>query len=231
MTGRWDEALERIAAMPDSYKPGAHVLGLLVALPIIHIARGDVATVVRIVERFDSYGATADIQEAAAHACARAAVLRAQSRDAEALAEAFKAIHDGMRIGMTSTVKMGFFHALEAAHATGALEDIDTLLRTLDGMSPGTVTPFLRALADHHRGRLAMVRGHDDGRASLERAIGVFGDSHIPFWQALAQLDLGACLVSQGRDDDASAVLDQAHQTLQLLGVTTYVERAATPDS
>ena len=162
MTGRWDEALERAAQVPDSQKGGTDIIGLLVSIPVITVARGDFDRAEQILEIFEGYGRSNDVQEAAAYACASASVLRARSRDEEALEAARRAVTGGLQVGYSTAAKIGFTQGIGAAFSLGDLDAVRGFIRTIDEMQPGIVTPFLRALADRSRARIAVLE--DDGR-------------------------------------------------------------------
>ena len=226
MTGRWDEALERAAQVPDSEKGGTDIVGLLVAIPVINVARGDVAAAERILELFDGYGRSSDVQEAAAYACAKASVLRAHGNHAEALAAARRAVSDGMQVGFTGTVKVGFTQGIGAAFSLGDLDAVRGFIGTLDELRPGLITPFLRALADRSRARIAVIEG--DGvmaERTFKAAIGLFRETGIPYWRALSQLEYAEHLVAGRRSEDAAPMIQEARDSLDRLGASTWLER------
>jgi class 3 adenylate cyclase/tetratricopeptide (TPR) repeat protein len=226
MSGRWDEALEWAAEVPDSEKAGADIIGLLVSMPVINIARGNVDAAERIVEIFDGYGRSADVQEGAAYACAKASVLRARSRDADALASARSAITGALRIATTATVKIGFSQGIGAAFALGDLVAVQGFIDSIDAMRPGIATPFLRALADRSRARIAVARGDDDAvEGNFKAAIGLFRETGIPYWRALSQLEYAEWLVAERRSEEAAPTLAEARDTLDRLSAVTWLER------
>jgi tetratricopeptide (TPR) repeat protein len=226
MTGRWDEALERAAQVPDSQKGGTDIIGLLVSIPVITVARGDVDRAEQILEIFEGYGRSNDVQEAAAYACASASVLRARSRDDEALEAARRAVTGGLQIGYSTTAKIGFTQGIGAAFSLGDLDAVRGFIRTIDEMQPGILTPFLRALADRSRARIAVLEDDlDTAERNSKAAIGLFRETGIPYWRALSQVEYGEWLVAQGRREEAAPVLQEARNTLDRLGATTWLER------
>ena len=226
MTGRWDEALERAAQVPDSEKGGVDIIGLLCSIPMIAVARGDVDRAERILEIFHGYGRSNDVQEAAAYACASASVFRARSRDEEALDAARRAVTGGLQLGYSATAKIGFTQGIGAAFSLGDLDAVRGFIGTIDEMQPGVVTPFLRALADRSRARLAVL---DDDGDSAERnfkaAIGLFRETGVPYWRGLSQVEYGEWLLAHGRREEAAPVLEEARDTLDRLGASSWLER------
>jgi tetratricopeptide (TPR) repeat protein len=226
MLGRWDEALEFADQVPDSQKGGTDIIGLLVSIPVITVARGDIDRAERIVEIFEGYGRSSDVQEAAAYACASASVFRARSRDDEALDAARRAVSGGLQVGYTATAKIGFTQGIGAAFSLGDLDAVRALIGTIDEMTPGVEPPFLRALADRSRARIAVLE--DDGETAernFKAAIGLFREMEIPYWRALSQVEYGEWLVAQGRRDEAAPTLHEARDTLDRLGASRWLER------
>jgi tetratricopeptide (TPR) repeat protein len=226
MTGRWDEALERAAQVPDQEKAAADIIGLLVSIPVIHVARGDLAAAERVLEIFDGYGGSSDVQEVAAYACARASVLRAQGRYEEALAAARRAIVGARQLGYVGTLKVGFTQAIGAAFSLDDRPAVRQLVDAIDAMRPGHVTPFLRALADRSRARLQVLDGEDlTAERNFKAAIGMFRETGIPYWRALSQIEYAESLVGRGRNGEAESLLREARDTLDRLGASTWLER------
>jgi hypothetical protein len=227
MTGRWDEASERAAQVPDVDSPGADIIGLLVSMPVIRIARGDLEGAEEILEAFGGYRHSSDVQEAAAFACARASLLRGRGSDDEALVSAKAAVDGALHIGYTGTAKVAFTQAIGAAFSLGDLGAVRGLIATIDEMRPGEITPFLRALADRSRGRIAVLDG-GGGEADrhFKSAIGLFRETGIPYWRALAQVEHAEWLTSQGRSEEAAPLVVEARQTLDRLGAIRWLERA-----
>ena len=226
MTGRWDEALERAAQVPDSEKGGTDIIGLLVSIPVIAVARGDVDRAEQILEIFGRYGRSSDMQEVAAYDCATASVLRARSHDDEALESARRAVTGALELGYSGTAKIGFTQGIGAAFSLGDLDAVRGFVRTIDDMHPGVQTPFLRALADRSRARIAVLE--DDGdtaERNFKAAIGLFRETGIPYWRALSQVEYGEWLGAHGRGDEAAPTLHEARDTLDRLGASRWLER------
>ena len=226
MAGRWDEALERAAQVPDSQKSGADIIGLLVSIPVIDVARGDLAGAERILEIFEGYGRSSDVQQVAAYACANASVLRAHGKFLEALESARLAVAVAEQVGYTGTIKVGFTQGIGAAFSLGDLEAVRGFVRQIDEVKPGIELPFLRALADRTRARLAVIEGDEEAAERyFKTAIGLFRETGIPYWRALSQIEFAEALVTAGRADDASSLAQEARDTLDRLGASTWLER------
>jgi class 3 adenylate cyclase/tetratricopeptide (TPR) repeat protein len=226
MTGRWDEALERAAQVPDSQKSGADIIGLLVSIPVIDVARGDVAGAEHILEIFDGYARSSDFQLVAAYECANASVLRAQGRHREALDAATRAVSVGRQVGYAGTVKVGFTQGIGAAFSLGDLDAVRGFVAMIDELRPGVVTPFLRALADRSRARLAVIDGDmETAEANFKAAIGLFRETGIPYWRALSQIEFAESLMAADRAEEASSLGQEARDTLDRLGASTWIER------
>ena len=226
MAGRWDEALERAAQVPDSQKSGADIIGLLVSIPVIDVARGDVAGAERILEIFEGYGRSSDVQQVAAYACANASVLRAHGKFQEALKSARLAVAVAEQVGYTGTIKVGFTQGIGAAFSLGDLDAVRGFVRAIDEINPGIELPFLRALADRTRARLAVIEGDEEtAERHFKAAIGLFREIGIPYWRALSQIEFAEALVAAGRADDAASLAQEARDTLDRLGASTWLER------
>ena len=226
MTGRWDEALERAGEVPDSQKSGLDIMGLLVSIPVINVARGDIAGAERILEIFEGYGRSSDVQEVAAYACANASVLRAHDKYREALEMAGRAVSVAKQVGYTGTVKVGFTQGIGAAFSLGELDAVRGFIGEIDLIPPGIDVPFLRALADRTRARVAVIEGDEEtAERHFKAAIGLFRETGIPYWRALSQIEFAEALVTAGRADDASSLAQEARDTLDWLGASTWLER------
>jgi tetratricopeptide (TPR) repeat protein len=221
MTGRWDDALDTLAQVPDSEKGGPDIIGLLVSIPVIHIARGDVDGAAEVIHHFEGYGRSTDVQQIAAFACAQASLLRAQGRPDEAMACAREAVDQGLSLGTIATVKIGLTQGLAAAFELDSLDEVERQIAIVEDLTPGMVTPFLQALAGRWKARLA-ARSDRDGDAEplFKASIGLFRETGIPYWRAITQVEYGEWLASSGRPDDARASFDEARGTFESLSAS-----------
>jgi hypothetical protein len=158
---------------------------------------------------------TADPQDIAAIAAARANALRADRDPAAALAEAERGLETQEALGVTAHLwKFAWVEAVEAAFAAGDEARAAELLALAAGLPPGERTPYLVAEAD----RLGARLGDDE---SLRRAIAAFRRLGLPFHAAVAQLEL-----AERGPGDAEALACEAAAEFERLGAAPWLERA-----
>jgi hypothetical protein len=167
---------------------------------------------------------SADVQDRAAYATAKATVLRAAGRHAEALAAAEEAIAMVDILGWGSQVaKQGLVEAIEAALAVGELERAETLVALIEDRPRGAVPLYLRAHAARFRARLSTG---SEVEPRLKSAAATFRELGLPFWTAVAEFELAEWLVAHGRDHEAAPLLSGARETFERLEATPWLERA-----
>jgi tetratricopeptide (TPR) repeat protein len=230
LQGEWDEALDLAAEIPHLEDFAATRFAapeLLLTLPQLHVARGEVEQAARTLEPFVEFENSADVQERASWEAARAAVFRAQGMYAEALVCGQEAFAIRSLLGAThAAVKAGWVEAAEAAFALGDDAGVKDLLQEVQEMRTGQVTPYLRAQATRLEGRRAMGRGEAEGAESgLKAAAGLFREIGMPFWLAVALLELGEWLQAQGRSEDAGPLLGEAQEIFERLKAGPWLER------
>jgi hypothetical protein len=86
-------------------------------------------------------------------------------------------IEGGLRLGYTGSAKVGFTQGIGAALSMGDLDAVRGLIDVIDAMKPGVVTPFLRALADRTRARVAALDGGSDVERYFKSAVGLFRET------------------------------------------------------
>ena len=227
--GRWDEALERASQVPEEEMDRADSLGVLMVVPAILVARGALEGARGILGVFRRFESSHDVQERAAHAVARATVEAAEGSFDNAHTAAREAIDLGRRVGPDGHMfRMGLERAMESALALGDFDEVESLLATVHDLRRAETTPMLKAIALQFRARLDAMRGNlepvEEGftnAAALFREIGA-----IP-WLGAVQHDLGICLVAQGRDGEAEALLDESRVIFERL----EAQPPATPPS
>jgi tetratricopeptide (TPR) repeat protein len=142
--GMWDEALEMTRALPPIAVEESRLAAnaFLGVVPFIHINRGDLEAAAASRSLFHGAEESADLQA------------RAEGRYEEALASAKEAfaIRGMMGIGHEA-VKDAFVEGIEAALATGRLDDAEEMLTTVDELPPGRLPQYVEAHA------LGSVRG------------------------------------------------------------------------
>jgi tetratricopeptide (TPR) repeat protein len=215
LLGRWDEAVARVAEVSESELEGPGALMLVGSMPELEVARGRI-------ERAE--WTLALVQDRAGYAAAKATVLRAAGRHAEALAAAEEAIAMVDILGWGSQVaKQGFVEAIEAALALGELERAATLVALIEDRPRGAAPLYLRAHAARFRARLSTG---NEVEPRLKSAAATFRELGLPFWTAVAELELAEWLVAHGRDHEAAPLLAGARETFERLEATPWVERA-----
>ena len=130
------------------------------------------------------------------------------------------------QVGYTGTIKVGFTQGIGAAFSLGDLDAVRGFVRADRRVQPGIELPFLRALADRTRARLAVIEGDEEAAERyFKAAIGLFRETGIPYWRALSQIEFAEALVAAGRADEASSLAQEARDTLDRLGASTWLER------
>jgi tetratricopeptide (TPR) repeat protein len=224
LLGRWDEATARVAEVAESELEGGGALSLLGSVPELEAARGHVEKAEWAVATGARYEHSADVQERASYAAARATVLRAAGRAAEALGAAEEAIAVADVLGWGSQVtKQGLVEAIEAALALGKLDRAESLVALIEDGPAGAVPLGLRAHASRFRARLS-AEGEVEPR--MEWAVTTFRELGLRFWTAVAELELGEWLVLHGQEQEAAALLAGARDEFRRLEATPWLERA-----
>jgi len=238
LRGDWDEALARADEIPhlEDFEATEEVtqvrfaaVELLVAIPMIHLARGHVTEADQVVRQFAAFRDSADVQERTAYAAAAGAVARRQGRLEDALASGLQAFEGRAGLGASSFyTKLGFVEAAEAAFELGELKRVENLLDIVGEFGAGDMTPFLGAQSSRFAGRLAGAR---DDAESAERefraATALSREIEVPFWLAVTQLEHAEWLIKQGRAEEAEPLLAEARETFERLEATPWVDRAA----
>jgi predicted ATPase len=218
--GRWDDAVARAA---ESTSERARRLADLAEM---EVARGDLdAAEARIEAALPDRDA--GLEWRTSHETARARLLRARGRPAEALAACSEIVDARAELGWMAVVKFGLVEAIEAAMAADDLDAAERLVGIVESLKPGELTPFLRAngrrfraLLDIRRGTTKDVDGHFRAAALEFRELGT------QFWLAMTLLEHAEWLAREGRTDDAAPVLAEAREIFERLGARPWLERA-----
>ena len=127
----------------------------------------------------------------------------------------------------SEAVRAAWPEAIETAVALERLDDAAALLGMLEGSKRGHMGPYLWAQLHRGRGLLASARGeHETAERELLAAIEDFAALSYPYWRARAQSDLAACLIDQGRAEEAEPLLEEAIATFTELGAAPALARA-----
>jgi tetratricopeptide (TPR) repeat protein len=227
MLGRWDEALARLADIPDDLiGKDSSLAGPLSGVLELLLYRGRIEEARELLARYDDlYARSAgDVQTQGAYRAALAGVRLAEGKpeDAMAAAEQVFAARETLGIG-SQNVKLGFLHALEAALALGETAKTRELLDALEALPRGLRPPLLEAVALRFR---AQLEPGDPGadplfiEAAMEfRALG------LPFHLAVVELEHAEWLTRQGRAADAEPLFADARETFARLGATPWIDR------
>jgi len=227
LTGRWDEALERAGAVPE---PQVGALAIpSVFLVAIEAARGKIAEARRFVSLLPSVESSSDVQVRPVLASIHAAVLRAEGREADALAAGEEAFDARRNVGAShQCVKLGLVEAVEAAFALDNLNKVEQLLATVDALRPGETAPYMRAQSSRFRARLAAARSENDRVATrFKTAAAIFREFGIPFWLAVTETEYGTWLAEHGHAEEARPLLSEACDIFERLEAAPWLERAA----
>jgi class 3 adenylate cyclase/tetratricopeptide (TPR) repeat protein len=228
LLGRWDEAFARLAEAPISELRGTNLLGYLFVIAELETARGRIAEAERSLMLAVQLEQSADVQHRGGYAGAKATVLQAQGRNAEALAAAGQAIKAIDVLGWAGqSAKLGLVAGIEAALALSDLQRADELVALIEAQPRGAVPLYLRAHAARFRARLFAAQGEDgEVLAPLKTATATFRELGLPFWTAVAELELGEWLATHGGENDASRLLAAARETFERLEAVPWLERA-----
>jgi hypothetical protein len=193
---------------------------LVGSVPELEVARGRIERAEWALAFAARLQHSADVQDRASYAAAKATVLRAVGRHAEALAAAEEAIAMVDILGWGSQVaKQGLVEAIEAALALGELERAETLVALIEDRPRGAAPLYLRAHAARFRARLSTG---SEVEPRLKSAAATFRELGLPFWTAVAELELAEWLVAHGRGHEAAPLLAGARETFERLEATPW---------
>jgi len=225
MLGRWEEALVRLAEVPEQQFGGlSNLMGPASGILELYLHRGQIDLARQLLARYEAWGHSGDAQAVAGYRAALAAVRLAEGDHGAAVAAGEQAFAARDSQGITAqSVKLGFLHAVEGALALGDRAKVEELLEVVEALPPGLSAPFLEATAQRFRARLA---GDDPGAdRHLTAAAAQFRSVDMPFYLAVVQLEHGEWLTARGRPDDAQPLLAEARDTLEGLGAQPWLER------
>jgi class 3 adenylate cyclase/tetratricopeptide (TPR) repeat protein len=227
LTGRWDEAARLAAEIPEHEASLSGIGGLLSSLPELHVAQGKLDEARKLLARFAAFATSADVQEHAVHAAARAALLHAEGRYADAVAAGEAAFQARGELGADNqAVKSGFIWAVEAALTLANLARVGELLAAVEALPAGRRPPLLQAQAARVRARLAAARGKRDGvEAGFKAAAGMLRELGIPFWLAVTMLEHGEWLAKDGDAQRVEPLFAEAGAIFERLAAQPWLER------
>jgi class 3 adenylate cyclase/tetratricopeptide (TPR) repeat protein len=217
MSGRWDEALQRVADA-EPFVSTEFARGLMLWGVFTHARRGDVAAARHLIERHADIAASGNPEFAAGYLGLKAIVLGAEGDPAAALETAQSAL---ARRGIDAGAWWIEFLALDAAAASTDPDGITRILAAADKARVGKPTRCV--LAQHARLR-ARLPEHDP-LAELAAAERLFQEAEAPFYVAAVQTELAEHLGVAGRPDEARELLTAARETFAHLRAAPWLER------
>jgi class 3 adenylate cyclase/tetratricopeptide (TPR) repeat protein len=228
LAGRWDEASARLAEVPMRELRGTQITSFCFTFTELETACGRVTEAEQALLLGTRFADAADVQDRTGYAACRAVVLQAQARYAEALAVAEEALEAVDVLSWASQpAKMGVVVAVEAALELGDLDRAEYVVALVEAEPTGAVPLYLRGQAARLRARLSAARGEQvDVAPRLKSAAATFRELGLPFWTAVAELELGEWLTSQARAGEAVSLLAEACATFDRLEATPWLERA-----
>jgi class 3 adenylate cyclase/tetratricopeptide (TPR) repeat protein len=225
MLGRWGEALERLAEIPDDQVGTDSGLMSAASGPVeLYLHRGELETARRLLGRYEEIGRSAEVQAQSVFQAGLAAVRLAEGDLRGALAAGEQAVAGSEALGLTEQgAKLGLFHALEAAVGLGETAKAEELISRVESEPSGLRPPLLDAAAHRARARLA---GDDPGAdRRFSEAASVLRDLELPFHLAVVLLEHGEWLHARGRPDDAAPLLAEARDIFERLEATPWLQR------
>jgi class 3 adenylate cyclase/tetratricopeptide (TPR) repeat protein len=226
LTGRWEEATARLAAVPDPELSGGAAIQAIFPLAELAAGRGRSADAEHALALGARFEGSADVQERSALAACKAIVRRAQGRYEEALAAAEEAIEAAELLGWGSqNARAGLVEGIESALALGRLDRAEQLVALIEARPAGAAPLYLRGQAARLRARLNAATGKKEVEPRLKSAAATFRELGLPFWLAVTILEHGEWLVGQGRTGEAEPLLAEARETFERLEAKPWLER------
>jgi class 3 adenylate cyclase/tetratricopeptide (TPR) repeat protein len=226
MSGRWEEALAMYAEMPeDQLRANTALSSVLSGVLEILVHQGRVEEARSLFALPEYFLRSAELQDRAIYAGARAVLLHAEGRFREAFEAGAEAATYAVDLAAGQQgVKQGLVWAVASALALGETAPADELLSTIEELPPGLRPPFLEAQAHRFRARM------NDEEAGFKTAAAGFREYHFPFWLAVAELEHGEWLVRHDRAADAEPLFAEAQAIFERLEARPWLERAAQAD-
>ena len=226
--GRWQEALNRCAEAGEQQGSRKALSERVMAVPIF-CEQGRLEAAEALLREQDWQREAEQADLAAAFAATEARLLRAEGRPADALAAAERGLaHVELGLGHAG-VKRCLVEALEATLELDDLSRAELLLRSVDDLPPGKLTPWLRGQRERYHARFDVRRGqHAQVDRRFRRAETLFEEQGVVFTLAAVRLERGEWLSSQARREEAVALLANARESFQQLEAVPWLERLNT---
>src|SRR5439155_12306257 len=137
LLGRWNEALSMASEEQPRAASDVARVGLL-AVGLVHCERGEAEPARALLAAHESIAASDNRQTTAGYELLLARVLRAEGRNADALATAERVLALRAELSILDlSVKSGLVEAVEAALELGDLDKAGELLAIADSLDPG----------------------------------------------------------------------------------------------
>jgi class 3 adenylate cyclase/tetratricopeptide (TPR) repeat protein len=243
ITGRWNEALERIAEIrraEDATAIERLLVFLLSVLPVF-VNRGDIDGARELHGFCAPLDNAEELQARSTYLYICASLYRAEGRYEEALESAEAALTILEDLGMHFVgANDAFVEAIESALALLETGKAEELLERIEGVRPGEKTPFLQAQALRFRAKLTSSGGESRVGSNFSRAATMFRELRTPFWLAVTMLEHGEWLIAQERAGETAALFAEVQEVFEQLGARPWLDRLAlatsvagnsTPDS
>ncbi len=229
--GRWDEAEQAVAEMPDDGGIVTDPVHASTKLDLASLAllRGESARAVELAFPYTAWGDTARVQSRGVGIWARAIVAAAELRFVDAVAECVGALRDEQIALDPAACEVLIEVGCEAAWAARDADGISTILALFDA-SPVDAAASTEARLALQRARTRSAAA-GAGARTFESAVSAFRANGEPYWIATAQLEQAEWLAEHGRGDEAEPLLTEARGTFERLRVTPRLERVERLDA
>ncbi len=227
--GRWSEAVELIAQVPQEQSTVTAAPSLPQSIVEIAAGRGDHIEAQRALSLVSGWKDSADIQDRSGYELVNARVHRAEGRYEDALAATDEVLNNLEVVGVADDhgMKVALGEGLESALALGRFDRVEELLARIDAIPPGKRAPSLSAQAGRFKARLAAARSeHDRVEQGFKTAEALFREHSLVFHMAATELEHAEWLLSQGRAEDAEPLLAEAREIFARLEAAPWLERA-----
>ena len=209
LIGRWDEADTRLAEVTLPELRGTQVLSYLWTFVELQTARGRVPGARAALAFGAQFATSADVQERCGYAGTHATVLVAEGRFDAGLAAAQQALEAVPMLSWSSQpAKAGLVAGVEAALGLGDVDRAEEFIALIDAEPAGAVPMYLRGHASRFRAKVLSALSQDEKAVPrLKSAAATFRELGLPFWTAVAELELGEWFAAHGREQEAAPLL------------------------
>ncbi|MGN6380067.1 MAG: hypothetical protein ACTHNU_14030 [Gaiellales bacterium] len=224
--GRWDEALDAFAELPqEQLAIGLTLLSPITSVVEIHMHRGELERAREVLGYYAPLETSIDVQDRTGFKAGTAALAYAEGRYEDALDAGLAAIREHTVIGINAqAVKQAILWTAESAHAFDRMDVFDEVLALVERQPAGLRSPVLDAHALRLRARTA--GDLDTAAARYAAAAALYDDRRIRFWAAVARLEHAEALADRGGDPaQARRMLDEARETFVELRAAPWVVR------